>query len=204
MISLGFVSKKMLANWNGAPLHLPDFQFHEKHRAVIKTNCPEKIMPLIKAFDLEQDSVIRALMSIRQLPQKLQGKAPKTHDDEFGLQTFTLLHASDLELCYGLRGEFWRADFGLEKISNAEKYQQPARPGAAKLLLRYQVNLINDSQSELITETFIHCPDKASHCKMAAYWLAIRAGSGLIRRRMLSSVKHELENTLIKGKRDDF
>lgn len=194
MISLGFVSKKMLSNWSDVPPYLPDFQFHEKHRAVIKSTSPEKIMPLIKAFDLKQDAVIRALMSIRLLRRKLQRKAPEAHVDQFGLQTFTFLHASALELCYGLRGEFWRADFGLEKISDAEEYQQPARPGAAKLLLRYQVNLINHSQSELITETFIHCPDKASHFKMAAYWLAIRAGSGLIRRRMLNSVKHELEN----------
>lgn len=190
---LGFVSKNRLANWNGASPHLPDFQFHEKHRAVIKTTHPEKIMPLIMAFDIEQDRVIRALMSVRQLPQKLQKQAQKNQDDKFGLQTFTLIHASDLELCYGLRGQFWRADFGLEKISDAEEYQQPARQGAAKLLLRYQVNTINVNQSELITETFIHCPDKITHYKMAAYWLAIRAGSGLIRRRMLGSIKHELE-----------
>jgi len=190
---LGFVSKNRLANWNSASPHLPDFQFHEKHRAVIKTTHPEKIMPLIMAFDIEQDRVIRALMSVRQLPQKLQKQAPKNQDDKFGLQTFTLIHASDLELCYGLRGQFWRADFGLEKISDAEEYQQPARQGAAKLLLRYQVNTINVNQSELITETFIHCPDKITHYKMAAYWLAIRAGSGLIRRRMLGSIKHELE-----------
>lgn len=190
---LGFVSKNRLANWNGASPHLPDFQFHEKHRAVIKTTHPEEIMPLIMAFDIEQDRVIRALMSVRQLPQKLQKQAPKNQDDKFGLQTFTLIHASDLELCYGLRGQFWRADFGLEKISDAEEYKQPARQGAATLLLRYQVNTINVNQSELITETFIHCPDKITHYKMAAYWLAIRAGSGLIRRRMLGSIKHELE-----------
>lgn len=201
MISLGFVSKKMLTNWSDVPPYLPDFQFHEKHSAVIQTISPEKIMPLIKTFDIEQDAVIRALMSIRQLPRKLQRKAPVSQDDQFGLQTFTLLHASALELCYGLRGEFWRADFGLEKISDAEEYQQPARPGAAKLLLRYQVNIINDSQSELITETFIHCPDKASHFKMAAYWLAIRAGSGLIRRRTLSAVKRELGKNLDKETR---
>lgn len=193
MMLLGFVSKNRLARWNGAPLYLPDFQFHEKHSAVIKTTEPEKIMPLITAYDLGQDAIIRALMSVRQLPQKLQKRAPKNQDDKFGLQTFTLLHASDLELYYGLRGQFWRADFGLEKISDAEEYQQPARQGAAKLLLRYQVNIINDNQSELITETFIHCPDKITHCKMAAYWLAIRAGSGLIRRRMLGAIKHELE-----------
>ena len=194
MISLGFVSKKMLTNWNGTSPHLPDFQFHEKHSTLIKTNYPEKIMSLIKTFDLEQDVVIRRLMSIRKLPQKLQNEASKTYDNEFGLQTFTLLHESDSELCYGLRGEFWRADLGLEKISSVEAYQQPAQPGAAKLLLRYQVNQINGNQSELITETFIHCPDKTSHCKMVVYWLAIRAGSGLIRRRMLHSVKHQLEN----------
>lgn len=85
MISLGFVSKKMLTNWSDVPPYLPDFQIHEKHSAIIKTTSPEKIMPLIKAFDIKQDAVIRALMSIRQLPQILQRKAPETHDDQFGL-----------------------------------------------------------------------------------------------------------------------
>lgn len=125
MISLGFVSKKMLTNWNGVSHHLPDFQFHEKHSTLIKTNHPEKIMSLIKAFDLEQDVVIRRLMSIRKLPQKLQNEASKTCDNEFGLQTFTLLHESDSELCYGLRGEFWRADLGLEKFIALKRTNSP-------------------------------------------------------------------------------
>ena len=62
-------------------------------------------------------------------------------------------------------------------------------PGSAKLLLRYRVKKLEEGHYELQTETFIYCPDQATQLKMTAYWLAIRAGSGWIRKRTLMAVK---------------
>lgn len=65
MLNPGFVTSKALATWQDIPVFLPQFQFHEKHQTVIKTNSPEKILPLIAEFDIQQDAVIRRLMSLR-------------------------------------------------------------------------------------------------------------------------------------------
>lgn len=194
MLKMGFITGKALAEWQDAPSFLPEFQFHEEHRAVITTASPEKILPSVMAFDMRQDVVIRALMSVRRLPQKLMRNQPDEAINSFGLHSFTPLNSTSSELCLGLRGQFWRLDFGLEKVPDANAYQTAVEPGSAKLLLRYQVRQVVAGQHELCTETFIYCPDRATQCKMAAYWLAIRAGSGWIRKRTLKAVKLKLEN----------
>ncbi len=189
-MALGFVTSKDLASWQNAPASLPHFQFYERHRATISTACPEQILPIIAHFDIQQDPVVKTLMSVRQLPQRLRQKPVVP----FGLHSFTLLENTATELCYGLRGQFWRTDFGLEEVPDSRAYAAPLAPGNAKLLLRYQVRQLAADKYELCTETFIYCPDRATRLKMAAYWLAIRAGSGWIRQRTLSAVKRALED----------
>ncbi|WP_312267974.1 hypothetical protein [Pseudescherichia sp.] len=192
MLNPGFVTRRALAEWQDAPVFLPQFQFHEKHRAVIATTRPEKILPLVAEFDIQQDAVVRLLMLMRQLPQKFLANKNGPEVKSFGLHSFTLLKNAPSELCYGLRGQFWRADFGLENVPNINAYQTSVAPGSAKLLLRYRVMEIKEGQHELCTETFIYCPDRATRLKMAAYWLAIRAGSGWIRKRTLMAVQSRI------------
>ncbi|OAT19950.1 hypothetical protein M979_0999 [Buttiauxella noackiae ATCC 51607] len=193
MLALGFVTQKALADWQNTPLYMPHFQFYERHSTTIRTTHPEKILPAIADYDIQQDFLIKTLMSVRQLPQKLlRNKSEKTIN-QFGPHSFTLLESSTTELCYGLRGQFWRPDFGLEDVPDASAYCAVLRPGNAKLLLRYQVQQLANNKYVLCTETFIYCPDRATRLKMTGYWLAIRLGSGLIRQRTLKAVKHELE-----------
>nr|QLG00608.1 hypothetical protein [Leclercia adecarboxylata] len=192
MFNPGFVTSKALAQWQDIPVFLPQFQFYEKHQTVIKTNSPERILPLVAEFDIQQDAVIRLLMSVRQIPQKFRRNKLPQAVNSFGLNSFTLLEKTSSELCYGLRGQFWRADFGLENVPDTGAYLSPIAPGSAKLLLRYRVTQIREGQYELRTETFIDCPDRATQLKMAAYWLAIRAGSGWIRKRTLMAVQSSI------------
>lgn len=76
---------------------------------------PDAILPLIASFDIQQDAVIRRLMALRKIPLKILRNQQAQAAGDFGLHSFTLLKSSASELCYGLRGQFWRADFGLEK-----------------------------------------------------------------------------------------
>ncbi|MGY2796154.1 hypothetical protein ACVWV0_000330 [Ewingella americana] len=192
---LGFVTKKALTGWLNVPEYMPNFQFYERHRATITTPHPEKILSAVADYDIQQDFIIRTLMSVRQLPQRLRLGESRDSIHQFGLGNFALLEKSKTELCYGLRGQFWRSDFGLEDIPDARAYCAALKPGNAKLLLRYQLQKIATDKYALCTETFIHCSDRATYLKMALYWLAIRAGSGWIRQRTLKAVKRSLEKT---------
>jgi hypothetical protein len=194
MLNPGFVTRKALAHWRDAPAFLPQFHFHEKHRTVIHTAHPETILPLIANFDVRQDPVIRRLMSLRQIPQKFLRNPQPNAIGDFGLHSFTLLKSSASELCYGLIGQFWRTDFGLEDVPDASAFQTPAAPGSAKLLLRYRITELVPGQHELCTETFVYCPDRSTRLRMTAYWLVIRAGSGWIRKRTLKAVRENIES----------
>jgi hypothetical protein len=191
MVIAGFVSEKALSEWPDASVLLPQFQFYEKHSALINTPHPENILPAIANIDIKEDVVIRTLMSIRQWPQKVLRRPIAS----FGLHSFARLKSTETELCFGLKGAFWRSDFGLEAIPDVEAWLAPSAPGGAKLLLRYRVTEDAEAQYQLCTETYIHCPDRATWLKMTAYWIAIRAGSGWIRRRMLRSVQTRLLET---------
>ncbi|HCQ7769105.1 hypothetical protein UXO04_05350 [Enterobacter kobei] len=193
MLNPGFVTRKVLANWQDVPAFLPQFQFYEKHQTVIHTCHPENILPLIANFDIRQDAVIRRLMSLRQIPKKLLRNKQAGSMSNFGLHSFTLLTQSASEICYGLRGQFWRTDFNLENVPDASAFQTPVAAGKAKLLLRYQVTERAPGQHELSTETFVYCPDRSTLLNMTAYWLVIRAGSGWIRKRTLKAVKSNIE-----------
>ncbi|KLG16251.1 hypothetical protein YA52_17630 [Enterobacter roggenkampii] len=194
MLNPGFVTRKALTHWRDVPAFLPRFQFHEKHRTVIHTAHPETILPLIANFDVRQDPVIRRLMSLRQIPQKFLRNRQSNAIGDFGLHSFTRLKCSASELCYGLIGQFWRTDFGLEDVPDASAFQTAAAPGSAKLLLRYRITELAPGQHELCTETFVYCPDRSTRLRMTAYWLVIRAGSGWIRKRTLKAVREDIES----------
>lgn len=196
MLNPGFVIRKALAEWPDAPDLLPQFQFHEKHQAVIHTPHPEKILPLIATFDINQDEVIRRLLSVRQFPQQFRAGNASQAMTKFGLHSFTLLEKSAFTLSYGLRGKFWRTDFGLENMPDIHAFQSAAAPGCATLLMRYRVTALKTDHYALCTETFIHCPDSITQLKMSAYWLAIRLGSGWIRKRMLRSVQSTIQGVV--------
>ena len=78
-------------------------------------------------------------------------------------------------------------------MPDASAFQTPTAPMSAKLLLRYKVTALVPGKHELSTETFLYCPDRRTQLKMSAYWLTIRTGSGLIRKRTLKAVKSSIE-----------
>lgn len=89
--------------------------------------------------------------------------------NSFGLHSFTILEKSSSELCYGLQGRFWRADFGLENVPNANAYQTSAMAGARNFSLRYRVAELKKGQYELCTETFIYSSLKSQQYQVQIF-----------------------------------
>ncbi|MFC0267065.1 hypothetical protein [Kushneria aurantia] len=65
--------------------------------------------------------------------------------------------------------------------------------GIARLVLGFQVAGMENGARRLTTETRVFCPDRASRRQFTPYWWLIRPVSGLLRRRMLSSIKAHSE-----------
>lgn len=83
-------------------------------------------------------------------------------------------------------------DFGLKPMPDAQSFLQYDDGRSAKLVLRFSVIEHPHDGNTLRTETFVYCPSRRTRFIFGSYWLVIRAGSGLVRRRMLSQVRRIL------------
>lgn len=189
----GSVSRAENLRWkNSSPL-LPEFHFHEIHRARMHADSVPTIIQALKQFDMQQDVIARTLMAIRKWPEKL---LPGFTPQDFNLHRFTLLNESAEEITFGLVGRFWRLDMGLEAINDAQDFIRHDNPLHARLIVRNQVFQRSVGEYEVMTETFIYCPTPQVKRRMLPYWLTIRPASGLIRLRMLKLVQQNINGEM--------
>jgi hypothetical protein len=134
------------------------------------------------------------MIGLRELPIRLLAKADRI-PEPFGLHNFTLLAHTDEAIVYGLIGKFWRLNYGLTPVASGEAFRSFSENGVAKLALGFSVENASSGQTRLVTETRVHCPDRLSRLSFTPYWILIRPVSGLIRRRILNSVKGESERS---------
>ncbi|WP_052408753.1 hypothetical protein [Paraburkholderia acidipaludis] len=114
---------------------------------------------------------------------------------EISIVRQALLSRDEDAVSLGLVGRFWRPDFGLVAIADAEAFLSGSRPDVAKLVLRFEAQPCGPDRYRLRTETFVYCPTWRTRMAMTPYWLAIRAASGWIRRRALARVERSFAAT---------
>lgn len=171
--------------------YLPRFQFAEEHRRHVPA-APARVLDMGARPDVVDDPVARGLIALRELPGRLAGRFGFTsslqHRPPFGLADFTALgRDGDRELAFGLVGRFWRADYGLEPVADAEAFEAVDAAGMAKLVLHFTAEPAAGG-TRLTTRTRIWCGGDEARRRFTAYWRLIRPASGLIRRRLLRRV----------------
>ncbi|WP_271104455.1 hypothetical protein [Pseudomonas tohonis] len=176
--------------------YLPQFQFVERHQLPLRATA-RQALDAVGDLTVHDDPLVRTLLRIREAPARLAGALGRENRlkdrPPFGLHEFTLLERdADQALAYGLIGRFWRSDFGLERVDDANAFSAYAEPGVAKLLMGFHCSPGTDGGIVLHTETRVHCPDRRSRLLFTPYWLAIRPASGLIRRRLLAAIQRQV------------
>jgi hypothetical protein len=156
----------------------------------------------LRRADFGESRLIRALLWLRGLPARAgrPTAAPGRAGESSGLTLeamerggFTRLADRPAEeLVFGVVGRFWTPSGGRARV-DAAAFKAFARPGLAKAAWSFALAANADGTTRLTTETRVHCPDGASRRRFRVYWLAVRPGSGLIRRAMLRAVKRLAE-----------
>ena len=166
---------------------LPTYQFSERHSCAVAAD-PAMVLDAVAAYRPDDDRFFRFMIGLRELPMRLLAKADCI-PEPFGLHNFTLLARTDEAIVYGLIGKFWRLNYGLAPLAGGEAFRSFSENGVAKLALGFALENVSVGQTRLVTETRVYCPDRQSRLSFAPYWILIRPVSGLIRRRILNSVK---------------
>jgi hypothetical protein len=179
--------------------YVPAFSFSERHSVIVNAT-PESILSAVRAYRPENDPFFRLMIGLRELPARIVGALRGTHPlpmRAFGIDDFTVLEQDDREVVFGLIGQFWRPDFGLAEVQDGAAFAAFQRSGFIKLALNFFTTRQSDGRTELTTETRAFCPDPSSRRKLMPYWYAVRPVSGLIRGRILASVKRTSEALLL-------
>jgi hypothetical protein len=178
--------------------YLPDYGFSEVHGCDVNAS-PEPVFQAAMSYRPETDMFFRSMIALREVPMRalarLRGRENSVAPP-FGLHEFTLLeHRPSEALVYGLVGQFWKTEFGLVKMDSAEDYLAFCTPGVAKLALTFTVTE-QGGKTRLVTETRVFCPDRKSHLRFTPYWYLIRPVSGIIRSRILNSIRKASETAI--------
>lgn len=176
------------ANW--IKTLLPRIDFRERHSIDIPAPAG-LILDCAMDYRLKNDPLVRIAIGLRELPARMLGQTTRP---PFDRDDFTFLgRDGNNALAFGLIGAFWEADYGLLPCRSAEDFRACVRQDVCKLVLSYTLQPLTRGTHSLTTETSVFCPTSATRRHFAPYWYLIRPVSGLIRRRMLASVRAQAE-----------
>jgi hypothetical protein len=172
--------------------YVPVFQFREFHQLSVEA-APADLLDAVSRPGIMQDPWVTGFIRLREMPGRLLsalGRHSLLRDKKpFGLDAFTRLgRDADREIAFGLVGRFWRFDYGLVALGNAQEFQQFSDIGVPKLALNFSVVRSDAGHMWLRTETRVFCNDRKSRMRFLPYWCLIRPVSGLMRRRLLRRI----------------
>ena len=192
---------------------MPRYDVVERHRTLVRAE-PEAVYAAIREADLAGGPLATVLMTIRLVPAALIGllRAPRQATRElreraerrkagggkvrladFERAGFRVVaERAPVELVIGLLGKFWTPRGALRHTVSAEDFRNAPPNGLALAAWNFTIGRRIDGLVELATETRVWCaPDVRANFRV--YWLAVRPGSGLIRREMLRAIRREAE-----------
>ncbi|MGV9270176.1 hypothetical protein ACWDRR_36630 [Kitasatospora sp. NPDC003701] len=177
------------------PTHLdrlmPRWDRHEVHRRRLPAG-PQQVWDALWDLRVRDLAVTTALMRLRGGPGAWRGGIAPDHGDARVVDAMPprpLIAAEpdELVLVQVARYASTRPAQARAGEWTAEEFAAFAEPGWSKVAMNFRF-VAGAGGTDLITETRVLSTDAATRRTFAAYWLAVRAGSGLIRRDILRAV----------------
>jgi len=159
--------------------------------ASIKIKAPiNNVYPIVEELNFSTSKIIYWLFKLRGIP------VPESLTLK-GLEkiNFVKLEAiRNQEIIIGLIGQFWKPTGKLRRFQ-PDEFINYSHGDFSKATWNFELRKINDSKTELITETRIFCPTQKTKNKFRLYWTIIEPFSSWIRREILKAIKEQAEST---------
>lgn len=191
---------------------MPRYDVVERHRIIVRA-APGVVFRSLREADLSGNLVTRVLLALRAVPAAIAAvvRSPRSARAEYldrkemrrrgvRLQQFEqagfriVCENAPNELVIGLLGRFWTPRGAIVPDVTSETFRSGPGKGQALAGWNFSVIARDDGSTELRTETRVLCAADA-RWKFRLYWLAVRPGSGLIRRAMLAAIRRHAEST---------
>lgn len=159
---------------------VPRWDVRERHTIEVHAP-PERVFAAIREATLAEMPLTRVLFRVR----GLSAARARRLLDQLPPGFAVLAEEPGRELVFGGIGQPWKPLGGRSPSADFVSFDDP---GFAKMAMTFRLD-----GSTLWTETRVRVTDAASRRRFLVYWIAIRAGSGLIRRSMLKAIKRRAE-----------
>jgi len=195
---------------------LPTYDVGVVHADVFRA-APAQCYLVASELDLFQTPLIRTLIGIRGLPQRvasrLRGRGTTTMP-EASRRTFRFKDMVDLgwislgetpgvEMVLGQVGRPWKGVAVSTQVpTTPAQFRTFGEPGFAKIATSLRVDPYGNDSSIVTMETRVAITDDTSRRRFRGYWLVIGPFSSLIRRMALRLLATELRRS-IPGRSDD-
>ena len=188
---------------------LPTYDLGVVHADVFRA-APVQCYLVASELDLFQTPLIRALIGIRGLPQRVastvRGRGTKTtlaasgrtfrFRDMVDLGWISLGETPGVELVLGQVGRPWKGvAVSADVPTTPEQFRSFDKPGFAKIATSLRVDPYGDDSSILTMETRVAITDDTSRRRFRRYWLVIGPFSSLIRRMALRLLAAEFRRS---------
>jgi len=184
--------------------YLPQYNVTETHAVVIDADT-ELTWQAVRRSDLSRSAVIRVLLELRSLPNRLQGvlkgrpsepSRPPLMLDDMERAGFLLLGEwPGHEIVFGTVVQPWKAVTDDEPAPQVEagRFAEFDTPGYVKVAFNIRVEPYGRGRTLITTETRTAATDSTSLHHFARYWMLVGPFSALIRRLTLRIVKSDAE-----------
>ena len=166
---------------------LPAYQFREYHARRVRCQ-PEIAMAALRACNLGESVLVRALFRLRGLPT---GTITLAGMEDIGFRV--LGWQAEQEVVIGLIGRFWTFSGGIHPFE-PDGFKGFDRPVYAKVATNFRALADSPGLTRLSTETRVWCPNAFIRRRFRLYWLLIRPFSGMVRIEWLRLVKKLAEH----------
>lgn len=161
---------------------MPSWDRREVHSRQT-TASPDALWQAVHDLQTDELTAMRVLMGMRTLGRRV-GDGNQTVLEGFERMGFrAVAHRPGQELVMAGIGRFWTASGGLRRVTDQAQFLDFQEPGYAKVAFNFRI-----LAGELSTETRIAATDAQARRRFRLYWLAVRPGSGLIRREWLRAL----------------
>jgi hypothetical protein len=185
----------------GSPLLeqlMPAHDFGERHERTIAAD-PGQVGAAIRAVTPDDVPMARLLMTLRGISRRT---GPSDRPFLEGMTEIGFAELGDggpEELVFGGIGQPWRLSGGeTVAVGGASSFSGFDRPGFVKMAMDFRLRQTFEGTS-LQTRTWVKATDPDSRRRFRLYWLAVRFGSGIIRRSLLGAIARRAEGAGADG-----
>jgi len=184
--------------------YLPQYDVTETHAVVVDADT-DLTWQAVRRSDLSRSAVIRVLLELRSLPNRLEGvlkgrpsetsRPPLTLDDMERVGFLLLGECPGHEIVFGTVVQPWKAVTEAEPAPQVEaaRFAAFVTPGYVKVAFNLRVEPYGSGRALITTETRTAATDPGSLHRFARYWMFVGPFSALIRQLMLRIAKSDAE-----------